>query len=210
MEDHSFSSKDPVSIINFLTEFKRACDLSHYQEGAAVWLFPDFMTGSALSTIKVRLELSSKDVNVHNGTTTSNTGVVNHLLRCHATDAVMPKGDDEIRNLKQRSWTLRDFSQRVWDFTLRCEAVYNKQTLRGFFTEGFVLAILSIMWHWWANNREATLEGLAHLAKFLLNLQAVTQKISEKENPVNHTEYCVRHENNKNHRIMVVQSSDTP
>lgn len=51
MKDHSFSGKHSISVITFLTKFKRACKLLYIHEGAMLWLFRDFMTGPALAAI---------------------------------------------------------------------------------------------------------------------------------------------------------------
>lgn len=68
------------------------------------------MTGPALATIKVRLTLSSKDVNMHKVTIASHAEVVNHLFTRYATDEVVAKADEEIRIFKQGSW-------RPWDLS---------------------------------------------------------------------------------------------
>lgn len=65
IKDYSFSGKSPISITNFLTGLKQAWNLSGIHEGTALWLYPDFMTGPALTMIKVRFSLSSNDVNTH-------------------------------------------------------------------------------------------------------------------------------------------------
>lgn len=52
--NQAFNGKHSISVIHSLTEFKRACDSSHIDECAAVWLFRDFMNGPALDAVEAR------------------------------------------------------------------------------------------------------------------------------------------------------------
>lgn len=110
MKDQAYNGKDFISVINFLTKFKRAYDSSRIHCGAAVWQFRKFTSGPALADIKARSTLLSNDANRHKGTITTYVEVVNHVLRRYATDAVIAKADEEIRNFKQGSVTPFDFS----------------------------------------------------------------------------------------------------
>lgn len=58
MKNQAFNGKDPITIVNYLIDFKRACHLSNIQEGAAVWLFRDYTTDPAFAAIKARLTIS--------------------------------------------------------------------------------------------------------------------------------------------------------
>lgn len=57
MKDEAFNGKNPISIINVLTEFKRVCDWPHVYNSATVWFFRGAMTGLALAAIKVRFSI---------------------------------------------------------------------------------------------------------------------------------------------------------
>lgn len=79
MKDQAFNEKESISVINFLTEFKRACDSLRIRKGAAVWHLRESMNGSALAAIIMKLTLFSNDANSHEVTFPSYTGMVNHL-----------------------------------------------------------------------------------------------------------------------------------
>lgn len=57
-KDQAFNGKDFISVVNVLTDFKKACHSSRNHEGAAAWLFRKFMNCPDLAVIKVRLTLS--------------------------------------------------------------------------------------------------------------------------------------------------------
>lgn len=76
------------------------------------------MNGLALATVKSRFTFSSNDANRHEETIKIYAKVVSHILRQYATDAVIARADEKIRNLKQGSSTMWDFFQKIWDLTL--------------------------------------------------------------------------------------------
>lgn len=76
------------------------------------------MTGFALATIKTLLILSSNDAYWHEGTIASYAGETNHLRRRHASDSVITKTDEYVRNFKPGSLTTWDVSQKLWDLNL--------------------------------------------------------------------------------------------
>lgn len=43
MHNHEFSRTEPIQIVNFLQNFKPACNSSNVHEGQAVWLFSGFI-----------------------------------------------------------------------------------------------------------------------------------------------------------------------
>lgn len=58
VKEQAFNSKESISVKNFSTKFRLACDSSRCYEDAAVWHFREFMNGPALPAIKVWLTLS--------------------------------------------------------------------------------------------------------------------------------------------------------
>lgn len=62
MRDHSFSGGGPVSVINFLTELKRAAESFRIHKGVVVWIFQEFMTDLAIVAIKAHFIVPSYDV----------------------------------------------------------------------------------------------------------------------------------------------------
>lgn len=81
MNDQVSSGPHLFTVITFLTENKRDCDSSRSHKGPAVWLFSEFMTGTALASITALQNLSPDDVNQHEGLATSYAGVFVYLLR---------------------------------------------------------------------------------------------------------------------------------
>lgn len=64
-------------------------------------VFREFLSGPALPANKAQLILSSIDQNRHEGTITLNDRVVNSSLRRCATDVVITKVNEDIRNFKK-------------------------------------------------------------------------------------------------------------
>lgn len=114
MKDHLSSGKDSISVINFLAEFKRVSHSLYIHEGAAVWIFRDFLVGLVLAVIRACLILSLNDVNMRKGALILYDEVVNHLSSHYTLDAVISMGDDEIQNFKQGSLTPGKISQELW------------------------------------------------------------------------------------------------
>lgn len=65
----------------------------------------------------------------------SYVGVVNHLLRGNATDVVNAKTVDEVRIFERDLLTPSYFFHNLWNVTVQCDCVYNKQALSEFFVK---------------------------------------------------------------------------
>lgn len=113
MKDQAFNGKDSISVIDFLAERNRAPDPSRIHEGATVWLFREFMSGFRPCRYQGWLSLTGNDANRHESTITRYDRVVNHLIRRYTREAVIAKSDEDIRNLKQGSFTPWDFFQKL-------------------------------------------------------------------------------------------------
>lgn len=100
MKEQTFNGKDLIFVINYLTQLRGASDSSRAHEEAAVWLFSAYMSVPALSAIEALSTLSFNLEKQHEGTITSYARVMRYLLRGYATDAVIAKADEEIRNFK--------------------------------------------------------------------------------------------------------------
>lgn len=109
----ALNEKYSISMINYLTEFKRACDLSRIHEGTAVWLFWELVNGPTLASMKVRLTLSTNNSDRHDDTITIYAEVVYHLLRRYTIDAIIVKADEESRCFEQGSLKPCNFSQKI-------------------------------------------------------------------------------------------------
>lgn len=75
MKDQAFNRHNLISVINFLTKFKRAWDPLRINEIASVWLYREFMIGPALASNKVRLALLSNMASRYEGPITSHARV---------------------------------------------------------------------------------------------------------------------------------------
>lgn len=106
MERHLFNPSDPISILDFIQTFKRACDNLSIHEGAAVFLTSHFMQGSAKQDLLHHLEGASNDEidddNTSGCALCCYDEVVNHLLQTYANDDIISATDSAIRSLKQR------------------------------------------------------------------------------------------------------------
>lgn len=105
MNYRSFSGKDPISVITFLTKLKRAFLRPGIHKDAILSHFSNYMTSPALASIKSYLTLSSNSVISHRETTTLNAEVFDHLVSKDVTDLVRVIGDDDIPDFKQRCLT---------------------------------------------------------------------------------------------------------
>lgn len=76
--DQASIVKDSTMVIDFFKEDNQACDSLRSTEDTFILLFQVFMHGPTLPAIKVRLILSSKDTNRHEGTIITFAKVVNH------------------------------------------------------------------------------------------------------------------------------------
>lgn len=111
--NQAFNSQDSFFVINFLTDFNKACDSSLTKEVAAACLFRKLMSSLALEAIKARLTLSLSNTNLDEGTIKMCDGVINHLSTRYATDLIIAKAYESIRTFKQVSLTPWYFSERL-------------------------------------------------------------------------------------------------
>lgn len=95
MKDQAFNGKDSISVITYFTEFKKSCSSSHTLELATVWIFRVFKNRPV---IKARLTISLHDAKRHEGAIAICAERVKRVLRRYATDIVIWKDDEEIRN----------------------------------------------------------------------------------------------------------------
>lgn len=96
----------------------------------------------------------------HEETITTYVEAVNYLLRHYVSHVVISRDIERIRVLQQGSLTPLHFLQKLWDLTLPCDGVDNKQMLRRFFVAGIDLSIRSNICGWRAVIQEATFEDL--------------------------------------------------
>lgn len=84
IDSHMLNPADPISILDFLQTFKRACNNISMHDGAAIFLFSHFMVGSAKYELLNRIEgdsdTKSGSENAPSGSLRSYDEVVNRFL----------------------------------------------------------------------------------------------------------------------------------
>lgn len=55
MKVYKFDDKDPITILRFLAQFKRACDAIGVSKGTALWIMPTFMKDGPAFSLTVRM-----------------------------------------------------------------------------------------------------------------------------------------------------------
>lgn len=98
MRDQVLDRKDSISVINFLTEFKRARNHFRIREGALIRLFQELKNGLAYGGFKSWLTLSWNNADVHECTMKSYAEVVDNLLRRYFIDTIIAKADEAFLN----------------------------------------------------------------------------------------------------------------
>lgn len=79
MEEQAFESKDSISVINILTDYKKACSSSGVHESTTARLFIEVINRLFRAAIKERSTMSSNDANRFEGTITTNAEVMTNL-----------------------------------------------------------------------------------------------------------------------------------
>ena len=118
MKGVTFSGDDPIAVLNFLSRFTAACNQNGVHEGAALWCFQFFMTGTALAKEQTRIVGESGVADARRDEVLSSyPEVVNYLLRTYATNEVYA----EVANFLQSSgMSETEYGDRLWRKALRC------------------------------------------------------------------------------------------
>lgn len=104
MKGASLSGDDLIMVLRFLSRFRGAYDQKILHEGAALWFFQFFLTGSALARVQSRLSGESGAVDEHRDELLSSyPEVVNYMLRTYATDDIIAEAYSEVTTYIQNS-----------------------------------------------------------------------------------------------------------
>ena len=143
MKGASFSGDDPITVLRFLSRFRGACDQNGLHEGAALWCFQFFLTGSALARVQSRLLGESGAVDGHRDEVLSSyPEVVNYLLRTYATDEIIAEAYSEVTNyIQSTGMSEMEYGDRLWRKALRCGNVFSDDRLKSLYAEGLLPAI---------------------------------------------------------------------
>lgn len=130
---NKFDGRDPITIIPFLSAYKKQCDRNNVTEGAALVLLPNFLKGEAKESFEANFELGEDGT----GGFQTYPGAVQHLLRMYATDGIIERVVEEIDNLRQREdETERQFATRLRQKARSCGPVYSEADLITRFLRG--------------------------------------------------------------------------
>ena len=149
MKGVTFSGDDPIAVLNFLSRFTAACNQNGMHEGAALWCFQFFMTGTALAKVQTRIVGESGAADARRDEVLSSyPEVVNYLLRTYATNEVMAEAYADVTNFLQSSgMSETEYGDRLWRKALRCGNVFSDSWLKSLFAEGLLPAIGTQMRH---------------------------------------------------------------
>lgn len=90
MKEREFDEGDPISILDFLKEFRDTCDRIGVRKAVAMWLLAHIMRKPASSWLSARLSSGKSDVSrLHDGRLFSYAEVFNYPLAAYATDDVI-------------------------------------------------------------------------------------------------------------------------
>lgn len=136
LKDWTFNSKESVSIIVFLQDFKAASTACNILKGIVMWIFKHYLSSSAESFIKARVALLKENTRAQEGCVTSYYTIVNYLLKQYATDDNIASADADNHSFTQRNLMATDYTQQIWTKRLRCGSVYPEKMVKGIFLEG--------------------------------------------------------------------------
>ena len=149
MKGVTFSGDHPIAVLNFLSRFTAACNQNSVHEGAALWCFQFFMTGTAMAKVQTRIVGESRVADARGDEVLSSyPEVVNYLLRTYATNEVIAEAYAEVTNFLQSSrMSETEYGDRLWEKALRCGNVFSDSRLKLLFAEGLLPAIRTQMRH---------------------------------------------------------------
>ena len=169
METHHFDSADPISVLDFLSHFRRACDNLRVHEGAAVFLFAHFIKGSAKQDLIHRIETDDIDDDLSTDSTYDTTDmlrcydeVVNYLLATYADESTISQAHSAIQALRQRlDQSPIAFKDVVFARTIRCGRVYDQTARIHIFIQGLHENVRSQARRYFTEKKGTTLDNLA-------------------------------------------------
>lgn len=95
MERNTFDGRNPVSVLSFLAEFKRACDGESVPEAAALQIAPYFLDGHPREISEGTMD----DANAGFGDFNTWPHAMRFLLETYSTDANLERAIDDIEGM---------------------------------------------------------------------------------------------------------------
>jgi len=110
MQRNIFDGKNPVSILNFLGSYKKACDGEQVPEAAALQMAPHFLDGAPRDEFEAMMD----DANGGSGGFNTWPHAVQWLLETYATNSYIEKAIEDLEGLQmQPRESIKQFEMRL-------------------------------------------------------------------------------------------------
>ena len=180
MRAHTFDGSQPIGILNFLKEFQDACNVNGIHEGAARWLFREFVTGPARSLLDTTTSGKKRS---KAGRLDTYCAVVHYLLKKYARDDAIAKVHQEISNYRHlRAVSAEEYAQELLNKSNRCGAVYPENVLLGYFVEGMHASIRKAVRSYLSKNPDCDMIELATYASEIEEIAKGPRQAEENQN----------------------------
>lgn len=108
MNPYNFDDTSPDTLLSFLGQFMRTCDLNGVSDGVTMWLLPFITTKASAALLTIRLTPSKGEyisnlidcVREDQERTFTYVGAGNYLLRSYTTDHVVAKASANLKAIK--------------------------------------------------------------------------------------------------------------
>lgn len=121
-----FNGSDPISVLKFLAQFKKAADQNSISEGGARLVLPSFLAGKAALAYGASLQADA--VNTDNGGNSTYCDAVQWLLRTYAKDRFIHQAVQGIREIRQKvGETEMEYGDRLIVAYSRFGGVYTQE-----------------------------------------------------------------------------------
>ena len=160
--DNTFSGEDGVLVLDFLAKLVQEFDTQEMNEGQAIRLLPEFLSGIALR----QYTSVSQTAGAHHGKVSVWPEAVQWLLRSFATDEAIRQAVLALREVQQRpSEDEMEFYIRLKDASNRCGNVYSMEEQMTMFIEGLDASIKPMVSQYRQDNRDVSFLRLVNYAK---------------------------------------------
>ena len=161
-KDNTFTGEDGVLVLDFLAKLVQAFDTQEMNEGQAIRLLPEFLSGIALR----QYTSVSQTAGSHHGKVSVWPEAVQWLLRSFATDEAIRQAVLALREVQQRpSEDEMEFYIRLTDASNRCGNVYSMEEQMTMFIEGLDASIKPMVSQYRQDNRDVSFLRLVNYAK---------------------------------------------
>ncbi len=132
-----FSGEEEIEVLNFLTQYKRACDDTGISEGIVLRLFRFNLKGVALAAFETyhncirRGDVRGEDY------IESDCDAIQWFLNTFATDEIRLETFKRVNQMRQDpNETETEFENRLRNETLRCGNIFDEGNLTHMFIDG--------------------------------------------------------------------------